>query len=503
MRAPTASEMRAMDAAAVSRDGDVSLMHRAGEAIATLVGRYVRPDGPIVGIAGDGNNGGDVFAALAALNTTRERIVYCNAQTSGSAARRKAQERAAAGGVLFRPLLLDPSVLAHAGLILDGVLGANARLPLDPISAALVVAMVDSGAPILAIDVPTGLEPSTGAVGEPCVFAAATIALGAPKLGCFLEPGRGATGDLWCDDLGMRDADAGDASYTAHVMTDPEFGALLPRRAGESDKRSSGAPLVLAGSPQFPGAAVLCARGAARAGAGYVTVATPAGAAAAIRAHLVEQVVVTYDDSHALSSAVEIGDLLNHCGAIAIGPGLGLGESTGTIVRNVIAATDLPIVADASALFHLGKHLQLLRGKRVVLTPHAGEFARLSGLGTVAPHDRLSRLRAFVAEHDVTTLLKGRTTLIADRTTVHVNPTGTPALATAGTGDVLTGMIATLLAQGLTPIDAARTGAYWHGRAGRIAAERRPVGVMAGDLPDVLADAARPEPVVAGPQRIF
>jgi hydroxyethylthiazole kinase-like uncharacterized protein yjeF len=502
MRAPTAAEMRTIDAAAVARDGEIELMRRAGAAIAALVPRYARP-GAIVGIAGRGNNGGDVFAALAALDGSRSRIVYCDENVSGSAARNDARDRARASGVAFRPLIVDPTMLAGAGLLLDGILGANARLPLDPASAALVVALLDARAPILAIDMPTGLDPTTGAAGEPCVRATATIALGAPKLGCFLEPGRSYVGDFWFDDLGMAVGNDGAPEGSAHVLTDAEFHTLLPRREGESEKRRSGAPLVLAGSAQFPGAAVLCARGAARAGAGYVTVATPPAAAAAIRSHLIEQVVVPFDDTDAPAGTGEICDLLNHCSSIAIGPGLGLSETVGTIVRGVIAHSELPIVADASALFHLGKHLDVLRGKRVVITPHAGEFARLTGQGTVEPHDRLPRLRAFVAEHDVTTLLKGRSTLIADRAHVHVNPTGTPALATAGTGDVLTGIIATLLAQGLTPIDAARVGAFWHGRAGSVAAEQRPVGVIAGDVAEALADAARAEPAAAGPRQIF
>jgi NAD(P)H-hydrate epimerase len=298
-------------------------------------------------------------------------------------------------------------------------------------------------------------------------------------------------GELWCGDLGMNDLDVPVRDGEAHVLTDREFAGLLPKRHDEAEKRLAGAPLIIAGSTQFPGAAVLCARGAARAGAGYVTVATPPGAAGAIRSHLVEQVVVTFDDRDPFGGAGEICDLLNHCGSIGIGPGLGLDENIGTILRSVISRTELPLVADASALFHLGKHLDILRGKHVVLTPHAGEFARLSGGGTVAPHDRLSRLRAFVAEHDVVTLLKGRSTLIADRHRVHVNPTGTSALATAGTGDVLTGIIATLLSQGLAPIDAARV------------AERRPVGVIAGDVAESLPDAVRSRVTSAEPERIF
>jgi hydroxyethylthiazole kinase-like uncharacterized protein yjeF len=165
---------------------------------------------------------------------------------------------------------------------------------------------------------------------------------------------------------------------------------------------------------------------------------------------------------------------------------LGLDERTARILTLFLEGNRLPVVVDASGLFHLSKHLDLLRGKPSVVTPHAGEFARLSGLGTIAPGTRVERLREFVDRTGVTTLLKGTDTLIYDGTTVHINPTGTSALATAGTGDVLTGIIATLLAQGLSPVDAARAGAYWHGLAGRHAAKERRVGVVAGDVVDAL-----------------
>jgi NAD(P)H-hydrate epimerase len=301
----------------------------------------------------------------------------------------------------------------------------------------------------------------------------------------------------------MRGDDAEVAAGAAQVLTDDEFVALLPRRTRDSDKRRSGAPLVIAGSEQFPGAAILCARGAARAGAGYVTVATSTAAAAVLRHELIEQVVVPYDESDGAASAGAIARLEKRCGSIAIGPGLDSSDAMGELVRTVIAQSSLPIVADAGALFHLAGHLDVLRGKTAVITPHEGEFARVSGGETIAPGERLVRLRAFVAEHGITTLLKGPSTLIADREHLHVNATGTPALATAGTGDVLTGMIGTLLAQGLVPIDAARVAAFWHGRAGMLAARRRQIGVIAGDLPDLLADAAQPPPAPPGPRLIF
>jgi hydroxyethylthiazole kinase-like uncharacterized protein yjeF len=357
---------------------------------------------------------------------------------------------------------------------------------------------------VLAIDVPTGIDASTGAVADIAVRATLTVTLGAPKIGCYLDPARDYVGELWLGDIGLGpEIDAlTDAGFRA--LDDAEFRALLPQRAAETDKRRAGAPLIIAGSKQFPGAAVLCARGAARAGAGYVTVAAPRKVAPLLRTHLVEQVVVSYDSSNVDKAVQMLLDLSNHAAAVGIGPGLALDEATGQAVLTYLQRTKLPLVADASALYHLKKHAGVLRGKQAVLTPHAREFGRLSGGGTIMPGTRVARLRAFVEQYGVTTLLKGRTTLIDDGTAVHVNPTGTNALATAGTGDVLTGMIATLLAQGLSPVDAARAAAYWHGLAGQAAARHRPIGVVAGDIPEALGGVlAPPSARLSGLTRIF
>ena len=186
----------------------------------------------------------------------------------------------------------------------------------------------------------------------------------------------------------------------------------------------------------------------------------------------------------------ELVEISKRNGAVAIGPGLGLDDRTEQIFTHFLTANQLPIVVDASGLFHLSKRLDLLAGKPCVVTPHAGEFARLSGRGTIAPGTRVDRIREFVDGTGITTLLKGSDTLIYDGNgPVHINPTGTNALATAGTGDVLTGIIATLLAQGLAPVDAARVAAYWHGLAGRRAKEKRRIGVVAGDVAEALGEA--------------
>jgi hydroxyethylthiazole kinase-like uncharacterized protein yjeF len=504
MRAVTAAQMRAIDAAAVARDGETALMRAAGEAIAHLIERYARGDGAVVAIAGRGNNGGDAYAALAAYGGKRRCVVYADAPEAETEARRDARRRALIAGADEHALPPEPAVLRDAALILDGVLGVNARLPLDARSGALVEAIAASGAPVLALDLPTGIDPTTGSTDGNVVHATATIALGRPKLGCFLDPARAAVGALWCAPLGMRDEDAdGIDEPRTEALSAAEFAALLPPRAQDSDKRASGTPLIVAGSTQFPGAAVLCAWGAARAGAGYVTVAAPESTAAALRAQLVEQVVVTYDDRDPSAAVQAILALTNRCDSIGIGPGLGLSDAFGEIVNGVLGATELPVVADASALYHLAKRLGSYRGKPLVLTPHAGEFARISGRGTIAPGERLARLRSFVDEHGIVTLLKGRTTLVGGPGVTHLNPTGTSALATAGTGDVLTGIIATLLAQGLAPLDAARAGAYWHGRAGAVALAHRHRGVVARDVAEALGEASLVPAPDASPLRIW
>jgi hydroxyethylthiazole kinase-like uncharacterized protein yjeF len=493
MRALTSAQMRQADGAAVARDGDIALMRAAGAALAEAIDVVAPGARRLVAFAGPGNNGGDAYAAFAAHASGARRIVYALPAPSASPGRRDAETRAHASGVVTRafPANADEvaSALDGADLVLDALLGTGARADLPPAMRVVVESLAHARVRVLAVDIPTGIDATSGAVGSLAVRAAATVALGVPKIGLLLEPARAYCGEVYVGDLGIADEIARASGPAFAVLDDAEFLALLPARSDESDKRSSGAPLIIAGSEQFPGAAILCSHGAARAGAGYVTVATPRGAAAALRAHLVEPVAIAYDESDVAGSIETLLDLTNHASAVGIGPGLGLSAATAAITRGFIERLELPFVLDASALTHVGKHLELLRGKACVVTPHANEFGRLSGAGTIAPGTRVERLRTFVDRTGITTLLKGNATLIYDGTTMHVNVTGTSALATAGTGDVLSGIIATLLAQGLAPVDAARAGAYWHGLSGRRAARERRVGVMAGDVAEGLGPA--------------
>jgi ADP-dependent NAD(P)H-hydrate dehydratase / NAD(P)H-hydrate epimerase len=489
----TPEQMRAADAAAVARVGAIELMSNAGACIAERLRRICEPGARIVAFAGPGNNGGDAFAALADLAAEYDCTIAADPSAESSQVRAAARTRAQESGVRIISLPSgerEARALLEGAIGVDGLFGTGARLPLPDAYRPLARALDARERPIIAIDVPSGIDALTGAVAEAAVRASLTVTLAAVKPGLLLEPAREYVGELLCVKIGIDDAILAAQPRTFAALDDEAFMKLLPRRAADTDKRAAGAPLIVAGSAQFPGAAVLSARGAARAGAGYVTVGTPSPAAGVLRSHLVEQVVIELSEQAKPAAIVdELIDISKHNGAVAIGPGLGLDERTGEIVRLFLAANTLPVVVDASALFHLSKHLELLAGKTAVVTPHAGEFARLSGRGTVAPGTRVERIREFVDRTGITTLLKGADTLIYDGTTLHINSTGTSALATAGTGDVLTGIIATLLSQGLSPVDAACAGAYWHGLAGRQAARRRKIGVVAGDVIDALADA--------------
>ena len=402
--------------------------------------------------------------------------------------------RAKKAGVTIVPLPADEReacALLENAIGVDGMFGTGARLPLPENYRHLARALDARERTVLAIDIPSGTDALTGAVGDDAVRATLTVTLAAAKPGLLLEPAREYVGELWCAEIGIDEAPLAAQPRTFATLDNAEFMKLLPRRAADTEKRAAGAPLIVAGSAQFPGAAVLCARGAARAGAGYVTVATPSSAAGVLR-----------DASRRASGR----RAFRRCRARSGRAGVARNLETQRRRRDrprvgarrphrrhrsrfSSKPTDCRSSSMRAALFHLSKHLDLLEDKPCVVTPHAGEFARLSGRGTIAPGTRVERIREFVDRTGITTLLKGSDTLIYDGTTVHINPTGTNALATAGTGDVLSGIIATLLAQGLAPVDAARAGAYWHGLAGQRAAGKRRVGVIASDVVNALGEA--------------
>ena len=431
--------IRAAEAPLLAALPDGVLMRRAAFGLTTVIaGELAARTGGVAGrrvcaVIGSGDNGGD---ALWAATLLRRRGVAADAVLLNPD-RAHPQALAAfrrAGGRLVE------AVAAGTDLVIDGVVGIAGRGPLRPAAAAVFAAA--AAVPVVAVDIPSGIDAHTGAITGPAVQAAVTVTFGGLKpVHALADCGRVALIDIGLDLAAteVRGLDAADA------------GARWPVPQRSDDKYTQGVTGVLAGSATYPGAAILCAGAAVAATSGMVRYA--GSAAAEVVAHWPEVVVA---DSAAAAGRVQ---------AWVVGPGLGTGEDAAAALWFALG-TDLPVIVDADALTLVAAHPELVTGRRAptVLTPHAGEFARLAGEPPGA--DRVGATRALAERLDATVLLKGHVTVIADPGgPTYLNPAGGSWSATAGSGDVLSGMIGALLAAGLAPAEAAATAAFVHAEA--------------------------------------
>jgi NAD(P)H-hydrate epimerase len=469
------------------------LMERAGRAVARAAvdlcgGAYGRR---AVVVCGKGNNGGDGFVAARHLARAGVRVAVVAVEQPGDLREPAARNarRLDEGGLRVRPFS-DASLdreLARADVAVDAIFGTGFRgIPEDEWAAA-ISDLNASSVPVVAVDIPSGVDGTSAAVEGEAVWAELTVTFGAVKTGIALLPGAEYAGAVRVVDIGFPD----DLVRADAWLMEPEDAArALPRRDADSHKRASGVLLVLAGSRGMTGAPRLIASAAGRIGTGLVIVAAPASALPAIQAGLTEAVFEplpeTRDGTVAAGALGVVLDRLGAADALALGPGLTAHPETAALAREVVARSPVPAVIDADGLNAFAGRATELASRRAdaVLTPHVGEFGRLSG---VKPRDleadRLSHVRALAASTMAVTLLKGSRTVIAEPGgEVRVNPTGSPVLATAGSGDVLTGMVGGLLARGLPPLDAAAVAAYLHGIAGLLAGAELGEGTMAGDL---------------------
>ncbi|MGH9082564.1 MAG: NAD(P)H-hydrate dehydratase [Acidimicrobiales bacterium] len=434
----TVAEMRAADAAAPVSER--TLVARAGTAVAVAASRHLgRAYGRrVVVVAGKGNNGADGRVAAAAL------------------ARRGARVEIVAP---------DASTLPPCDLVVDAAFGTGFRGTYD-------ATPVPRGARVLAVDIPSGVDGDTGdAHGRP-MAADWTVTFAAWKPGLLQGDGRQLAGDVQVADIGLP------VGVPAIWLVDGDDVAhLVPRRPPSSHKWAT-ALAVVAGSPGMEGAAVLASRGASRAGAGMVRLAVPGGGSAGWPVEAVRLEIA----GDGWSGAVL--DALDRCRALVVGPGLGRDPGTQEEIRRVVAGSPVPVVVDADALFALGDDpAPVVAGDRpVVLTPHDGEYGRLAG--TPPGPDRVGAARRLARASGAVVLLKGSLTAVAAPDgRVLLSGSGSSRLATAGTGDVLSGVIGALLARGVPAGEAAAVGAHVHGlAAGRGPAE----GLIAGDLPDLV-----------------
>jgi ADP-dependent NAD(P)H-hydrate dehydratase / NAD(P)H-hydrate epimerase len=519
---PDAETMRGIDRWAIEDRGvsGLDLMERAGAGVARSV-ECLAPDGPVTVVCGKGNNGGDGLVVARLLREAgRQVTVVCvtpPAELSGDARAnldrlpgvppvRLSGEAWAEGGHEpgEPPSVAGTEVFAAAVVVVDALLGTGFQGEPHGAVAEAIDAVNRAGTPVVSVDVPSGVDASTGIVCGAAVRASLTVTFHAAKPGLWIRPGKAHAGEVQMLDIGIPRGAPGVPSIgliTSNVLE------ALPRREAASTKFISGHVLVAGGSRGLTGAPQMAAEASMRAGAGYVTVCVPASQQGILASggtlEMMSRGMPEDDGALTVGGVAEVLDASARGGALALGPGLGRSPGAFAFARALASEAEVALVLDADGLnAHAGKLAELAaRRAPTVLTPHAGELGRLLELdSSEIERERLRHVRAASEQAAAVVVLKGDDTLVAEPGgRVAVSPGGSPALATAGTGDVLTGVIGALLAQGLDAFTAAAAGVALHARAGREAARSLggAEGVIATDviaaLPAARSRAARQE----------
>lgn len=510
MRILTAEQMREADRVTIQEIGlpSLVLMENAGRQVVTAMEGLITDvdEQQVAVLAGPGNNGGDGFVVA---RTLRQRGVPVLVFVIGRLANVRGDARVNLEilGRLGLPVVevadeeqweLHSSEVRGCGVIVDALFGTGLRTPLSGLLETIVADVNGMEVPVVAVDLPSGMSADTHEVIGPCIDAALTVTLAAPKLPLVLPPARQLAGDLVVADIGIPPEVIQQLEGPrVELLTRESVRALVPERRADAHKGDFGHVVVLAGSRGKTGAAHLAATGALRSGAGLVTVATAGCCQAQVAMLGAEYMTAALPDAPEGTIGAGALDAVLQLPAdvIAAGPGLGNNEAVRTVVRELVEQARVPLVLDADAVNAFAGEPGLLSsrdGQQVIITPHPGEMARLLGISTeeVQQH-RLESARNLATTHGLYVVLKGHRTIIATpEGRVYINPTGNPGMATGGSGDVLTGMIAAWLAQLESPEAACLVGVYLHGAAGDLAADDEgQVSMTAGDIALHLGDA--------------
>ena len=494
---PDAATMRAIDAWAIEERGipGLDLMDRAGEALAAITGEAI-PAGRIAVVCGRGNNGGDGLVAARVLRGAGRDVDVLLISEPGELSLDAAEQLRRLGGPAAARHWSSEGLTGAAGAI-DAILGTGFHgAPRGP-AADAIQALNGHGAPVVAADVPSGVDASSGEVSGVAVRAQVTVAFHLAKLGHWVHPGKALAGEVRVVEIGIppqapQRVDAG--LIGDGVLTG------LPARTATSTKFTSGTVVVVGGSTGLTGAPTMAALAAQRAGAGYVTVAGPASLELAFATRLLEAMFAGLPEADGRLETGALEAILARCeraSAVVVGPGLGRSPATQALVRSLVERVELPLVVDADGLNALGTDFATPLQRRdapTVLTPHAGELGRLLGVASAdVARARLDHARRAAREARAMVVLKGDDTLVAmPDGRVAVSAGGAPGLATAGTGDVLAGVIAALLARGADPERAICAAVHAHRRAGRLAGlEQGNEHVIASDVIAALPRALR------------
>lgn len=503
MKVLTAAAMQELDRRTIADAGipGTVLMENAGKGVADVVGHRFADQfpGPVLILCGRGNNGGDGLVIARHLRSAGWRVQVVllaerEALTGDAAIMLGSFEQG--GGLVeeARDAVGIAAALTSAGdcrLCIDALLGTGFTRAPEGVMAAAINWLNNQQAPVVAVDLPSGVDASSGGIPGVAVRAALTVTFAFPKVGLVSYPGAGHAGEVVIVPIGIPDPVAATAPDDLLLIDVAEARALLPARPADGHKGTFGHLLVVAGSLGKSGAAVMTAQAGLRAGAGLVTLACPVGMQQVAAAHLVEVMtapLAEVDGAVCLQAMEELLALSDGKQTVALGPGLGATEEAAALARRFLRETPLPVVVDADGLNALAGHLDVLtrrHGRITVLTPHPGEMSRLSGQPVADIQvDRVRAARDFAKTHGVVLVLKGARTVTAlPDGRVRINNSGHPGMASGGMGDVLTGLIGGLLAQGMTAGDAATLGVYLHGLAGdRLRPSYGDAGLLATDL---------------------
>ncbi len=505
----TTGQMRELDRLTIQKYAtpSLTLMERAGEGIATaLVERFgaAAKKGVLI-VAGKGNNGGD---GLVVARLLRKKRIPCEVallarrdELSPDAAhnlRAWLKHKGKVFEIAADKLDLLSQRCAKNALLVDAILGTGTKNAVDGLFADAITLMNCSGLPIVAVDIPSGMDSDSGKALGVAIQAEMTVALGYPKLGEVIHPGLSCVGELVVADIGIDERAVAEVAPRIELLDRETIGWLVPRRPADSHKGTYGHLLVVAGARGKTGAAILACRAAMRTGAGLVSLAAPRALNTIFASSLIE--VMTEPLGHESSEQLETlthadwRRLLERKSVVLFGPGIGVSEATQNATHWLLRNLDMPWVVDADGLNNLVLELDHLRQAKTppILTPHPGEMARLIAKDTAAVNaDRIEVARSFATAHRCHVVLKGARTVIATADgKVFINPTGNPGMASGGMGDVLAGIIAALLGQGLSAEDAMKLGVYLHGYIGdRVAESKGPIGLIASDIVDGLPNA--------------
>ncbi|MFI5343887.1 MAG: NAD(P)H-hydrate dehydratase [Chlamydiales bacterium] len=469
---------------------EADFMEAAGQGIALVTQDYIHKHslaGDILLLCGKGNNAGDAFVAgiylieqgCRVFAIQPDPIELCSPLCQKNRARFELK-----GGLFYNSFNDCPPF----SLILDGIFGTGFKGLVKEPYASLIHAANQSHAPILSIDIPSGLDGTTGKIESCAIQASETIFLGFPKTGFFFRDGWNVVGHLHAVDFGLPKSIIEQAPAVFELLVEDEVAKLLPPMRRNRHKYQAGYVIGLAGSPSMPGAALLSSLAALRGGSGMVRLFHPYGMESELASSPYELIKLPYHDN----SSQEVLFEMNQASATFVGPGLGRTDAVRNLLKEIIPHLDKPCVIDADALALLAEDPFQLP-PQVILTPHTGEMQKLLHAEShlILSEELLIRCQDFAERYSVTLVLKGAPTFIFHPGNhILVNPTGDPGMATAGSGDVLTGLLASLLSQGLSCREAAALGVYLHGLAGEYAAQSQTsYGVIATDLITHFSDA--------------